>query len=155
MQFPVTSGKNLMRQSVTVPSDLEGQFVLVLVAFQRWHQSRIDTWLPAIAQFEARFAGLRHYELPVLPSMNILSRTFINEGMRAGIPDPVARATTITLYVDMDEFLPALGVSNNDDIHLLLLDRSGEILWRTAGAYSADVAQSLADELMRCTSPVP
>ncbi len=100
MQFPTMSGDDLLRRRVTIPAGLEGRLNLVLIAFQRWHQDLIDGWLPAVAQLEARHPELRHYELPVLPTMGWLSRTFINEGMRAGIPDQHTRAATITLYTE-------------------------------------------------------
>ncbi len=82
MQFPTISGQDLLRRKVTLPSGLEGQLNLVLVAFQRWHQTLIDSWLPAVNELEDHYPGLRHYELPVLARMDLLARTFINEGMR-------------------------------------------------------------------------
>jgi hypothetical protein len=143
MQFPAVSGQDLLRRKVTLPAGLEGRLNLVLVAFQRWHQARIDSWLPAVAQLESRYPGLRHYELPVLSNMGLLSRTFINEGMRAGIPDPATRAGTITLYLDKPAFLQTLDLPGDDDIYLLLIDREGTVLWRASGGFTEDAAQSL------------
>ncbi len=48
MQFPTVSGQDLLRRKVTLPSGLEGHLNLVLVAFQRWHQALVDSWLPAV-----------------------------------------------------------------------------------------------------------
>ena len=149
MQFPIATGKNLLRQTITVPAELEGPYKIVFVAFQRWHQSLIDSWLPAIAQLERKYPTLRHYELPVLPGMNVISRTFINEGMRAGIPDPVARATTITLYVDKVAFLQSLGLSDDNNIHVMLLDQNGRILWHATGGFSPETAQSLEKSMQK------
>ncbi len=145
MQFPVISGQDLLRRDVVLPSGLEGTFNLVLVAFQRWHQELIDGWLPAVAKIEARHPGLRHYELPVLPSMGWLSRTFINEGMRAGIPDQQTRAATITLYTDKSTFMEALDLPGDQTLYVLLLDNDGKILWRAAGACEAGKGQAMAE----------
>jgi hypothetical protein len=145
MLFPTVSGQDLLRRKVTLPPGLEGELNLVLVAFQRWHQDLIDGWLPAIAQIEAGHPGLRHYELPVLPHMGLLSRTFINEGMRAGIPDHGTRASTITLYVDKAQFMKALELPGDHTIYVFLLDRGGNILWRAAGAFDAAKGLEMAD----------
>jgi hypothetical protein len=154
--FPIVSGHNLLRQSVTLPSGLEGQLNLVLVAFQRWHQPLVDSWLPAVTQLEQHHPGLRHYELPVIQSMNLLSRTFINEGMRAGIPDSGTRAATITLYLDKAAFLKALELPGDDDICVLLIDRQGTVLWRAAGAFEPAAGRSLSDKLVALTiEPAP
>jgi hypothetical protein len=75
--------------------------------------------------------------------MPILSRTFLNEGMRAGIPDQTARERTITLYLDKETFKSALGIPNEDEIYLFLTNRDGEILWQTTGAYTIEKANDL------------
>jgi hypothetical protein len=143
MQFPVISGQDLLRRSVVLPSGLEGQYNIVLVAFQRWHQGLIDSWLLPISKLEERYPGLRHYEVPVLPRMNLFSRTFINEGMRAGIPDPTVRAATVTLYVDRDAFMRRLELPGDHTIYTMLLDSQGNVLWRSSGVYSPQVGESL------------
>ncbi len=145
MQFPTVSGDDLLRRRITVPSGLEGRLNLLLIAFQRWHQDLIDGWLPAVAQLESRHPGLRHYELPVLPNMGWLSRTFVNEGMRAGIPDQQTRAATITLYIDKSTFMEALELPGDHTIYVLLLDSDGNVLWREAGAFEAGKGQAMAE----------
>jgi len=75
--------------------------------------------------------------------MPVLSRTFINEGMRAGIPDQTARERTITLYLDKSKFKSALEIADENDITLFLVNRNGEILWRANGAYTQEKADSL------------
>lgn len=152
MQFPTVTGQDLLRRKVTVPTDLEGQLNLVLVAFQRWHQDLVESWLPAVTQLDARYSGLRHYELPVLRRMDLLSRTFINEGMRAGIPSPSIRAGTITLYLDKTDFLKSLDLAGDDDICVMLIDRKGTVLWRGSGAFTSDSAHSLDETLTSLAS---
>lgn len=143
MRFPTVRGSNLLRQTVTLPDDLEGELNLLLVAFQRWHQQWVDTWLPLARQLEAAHPDLRYYELPTIQRMNVLSRTFINEGMRAGIPDPVARERTITLYLDKAAFREALNLAHEDTIYVLLVDRQGQVLWRAEGALTPEKGATL------------
>jgi hypothetical protein len=87
---------------------------------------------------------VRYYELPVIQRLNVLARTFINEGMRSGIPDRLARARTITLYLDKVAFRRALELPHEDDIYVLLVDRQGQVLWRSGGAFTPEKGEGLA-----------
>ena len=147
MQFPTVAGKNLERNRFHLPRDLEGTLNVLLIAFQRWHQSLVDTWIPLLQQMEKKYPGFRYYELPTLQELNPLSRVFINEGMRAGIPDPTARERTITLYIDKLGFRQALDLPHEEDIYVLLVDRQGQILWRVAGELTPEKAESLVSAI--------
>lgn len=145
MRFPDVIGSNLQRKKLNLPRDFQGELNLVLIAFQQWQQTQVDTWIPFARQLEATHSGVRYYELPTIQRFNALARTFINEGMRAGIPDPVARERTITLYLDKNAFRQALQLPREDDIYVLLLDRQGSVLWRAEGAFAPEKGESLAE----------
>lgn len=144
-QFPVVSGFNLERKEFEFPRDFEGNLNLVIVPFLREHQRIVDTWIPKAQEIEAGFPGFIYYELPTLTNMSTLYRTFLNEGMRAGIPDQTARQRTITLYLDKQVFRTALDIPSENDIHLFLVDQDGDILWREIGTYSDEKAAGLLD----------
>ncbi len=143
MQFPSVTGSNLQRRKLDLPEGFEGELNLVLIAFQQWQQSQVDTWIPFAKQLEEAHPAFRYYELPTIQRLNALARTFINEGMRAGIPDPVARERTITLYIDKSAFKQALQLPREDDIYVLLLDRRGRVLWRAEGSFTQEKGESL------------
>lgn len=147
--FPVVSGYNLERREFEFPRDFGADLNLVIIPFQQYQQRLVDTWVPTLQEIEASFPGFIYYELPTISGMPIIFRTFINEGMRAGIPDQTARERTITLYLDKEEFKAALGVETEDDIHLVLVDRDGNILWREEGAFSPDKAGSLVETIRK------
>jgi hypothetical protein len=141
--FPLVSGFNLNRQEFIFPQDFEGDLNLIIVPFQQYQQQIVNTWIPFAQEAEVTFPGFIYYELPTIYEMPVLSRTFINEGMRAGIPDQTARERTITLYLDKSKFKSALDIPNENDIYLFLVDQNGEILWRANGAYTQEKADSL------------
>jgi len=135
VRFPTVSGFNLNRQELEFPRDFEGELNLLFVPFLQAQQSIVNTWIPFAGELEATRPGFVYYELPTIDEMPMLSRTFVNEGMRAGIPDPKSRERTITLYVDTAKFMQAVEIPSKNDVHILLVDRSGGILWRTTGAF--------------------
>ena len=144
MRFPTVKGSNLAGREYTLPADFEGELNVVALAFQMWHQDEVNTWMPLLEQMEHQVPGLRAYELPVLRSMNRVSQWMIDQGMRGGIPDLATRSRTITLYTDKERFRQALDLSSEDHIHILLVDRRGEVIFRAQGAYRPDTARELA-----------
>jgi hypothetical protein len=147
--FPEVSGYNLDRKEFEFPRDFAGKHNLVIIAFQQNHQALVNTWLPFAQQLEEDIPGFVYYELPTIKEMSALSRTFINEGMRAGIPDQTARERTITLYLNKEEFKTTLNIPNENDIYLLLVEVDGSIVWRTKGSYSQEKADQLSELLER------
>ncbi len=143
--FPTVSGFNLARQEFVFPGDLAGELNILFIPFLQRQQAVVNTWIPFAQESEAAFPGVVYYELPTIDEMPALSRLFINEGMRTGIPDQTARERTITLYIDTERFREALDIPSKNDVHVLLVDREGEILWRTTGSFSEDKGQKLMD----------
>ena len=105
--FPKLTAANLQKKTLSLPEDFAGERNLLLIAFQRKQQKNVDTWLREMKRFEST-PDFHYYELPTLGKLNPIARWFINRGMRSGIPDPEARARTITLYLDKAEFKKAL-----------------------------------------------
>ena len=149
MTFPTVNGSNLQRAKLTLPQDFEGVYNLLFIAFQQWQQDEVNTWIPLAESFEAQYPGLVYYELPTIRSLNALSKFFINEGMRAGIPNPKSRERTITLYLEKDDFRTALGLEDEEHIFVLLIDQQGNELWRARGPVSQSSEASLLKALSR------
>ncbi len=133
MKLPCVTGSNLLRQRVELPADLRGEVNLLFIAFQRWQQIEVDSWVPLVRELVQTQSGFCYYELPTIQRMNLFAQKFINEGMRAGIPDLATREGTITLYIDKRSFMQALNMPDEDHIYVLLTDQAGNVLWWARG----------------------
>jgi hypothetical protein len=147
MQLPAVKGRNLLRKKMKFPDDFAGDINLVFIAFLRRHQDLIDEWIPFVEEMAREHPELHYYEFPTLPRRGPIYRTFLNEGMRAGIPDQATRARTITLYLDKRTFRKALGIETEQLMWLYLFDSSGKVLWRTEGKFSSKKGVALSDAL--------
>ena len=154
VRFPHVSGTNLERKQRSLPQDLEGQVNLLFVTFRQWHQREVNTWVPTARLLEANHTGIRYYELPIIRSQSLSAQAFINSGMRAGIPDRLARERTITLYLDKASFRQALDMPDEEHIYVLLLDGDGQIVWRERGAMTSDKKAALASQVARVLDQV-
>jgi len=138
MHFPQVTGSNLERRRFTLPGDLEGDLNLLFLAFWQRHQALVDSWMPLANRLQEQRNDLVAYELPVIQSRSRLSQWFIDGGMRAGISDLRIRQHTITLYLDKPSFLDALDISDDRTIQVLVVDRSGRVVWRTVGVWDQE-----------------
>jgi hypothetical protein len=136
--FPTVSGSNLLRGKLTLPRDFQGTFNLVFIPFEQWQQMEVDSWMALAKELEEQFDSLVYYELPTIQSRNTVYKLFINEGMRAGIPNLKTRERTITLYLDKPDFRAALEMPDEEHIYVLLVDRQGKEFFRARGPYSLE-----------------
>ena len=146
-RFPQLTAENISGKTLRLPGDFEGDRNLVFVAFQRERQKNVDTWLHEIKRFTDLDPKLHYYELPTIPRLNAMTRWFITNGMRSGIHDQGARDRIIVLYVDKPPFLESLRIADDSRIYALVVDRQGNVLWRTEGDFTEAKAASLADFL--------
>lgn len=145
--FPTLHGESLSRRLFEIPGGLEGERNLVFVAFLQPQQRDVDAWMAALGDVEARYPGLCVYEVPLLRRYPHMYRRMIDGGMRAGIPDPETRDRTITVYTDRAEFLRSVGLPDERQIWVVLLDRPGAILWSYVGPVADDAMSSLLETL--------
>ena len=151
MTFPTVSGSNLLRQKMTLPQDFQGKLNLVFIPFERWHQMEVDSWSALAEELEEKYEGLIYYELPTLQNGGAFYKIFLNEGMRAGIPNPKTRERTITLYLEKTKFRAALDMADEEHIYVLVVDRQGNEFFRTRGPYSRDGEAALRQALFQLT----
>jgi len=151
MTFPTVNGSNLLRQKMTLPQDLQGKFNLVFIPFERWHQMEVDSWSALAEELEEKYKGLVYYELPTLQNGGIFYKVFLNEGMRAGIPNPKTRERTITLYLDKADFRADLDMTDEEHIYVLVIDRQGKEFFRARGQYSREGEAALRQALSQLT----
>jgi hypothetical protein len=143
VHFPTVSGFNLERREYEFPRDFAGEMNVLFVPFLQRQQLDVNTWVPFIQELERTLPGVVYYELPTIWEMAALQRMFLNEGMRAGIPDAKARERTVTLYLDKPAFQEATGIDGDSRMHVLLVNRRGDILWRTTGSFDETKGESL------------
>lgn len=154
ISFPEVFARNLNRQPMSFPQDFPGRYTIALLAFRRYQQAHIDTWMPFVQVLEKLYPEIGYIEMPVVYKMPPFRQFLLNEGMRAGIPDSKARERTSTLYLDKADFMRTLNIINQDQIQVLLVSESGEVLWRELGIFTREKGKSLTHIIQTMSQPI-
>jgi len=149
MIFPEVSGQNLEFENFNLPYNLEGTLNLVIIPFRRWHQNLVDEWSFHLNNLEKKYSNFKYYEIPTLNKGYKVMRFMIDGGMRSGIPDKAVRKRTITLYVNKTPFKKKLKIRSEDTIYLFLMNKNGEIIWRSEGSFDKKKFESLEEYIKK------
>lgn len=142
--FPVLTGIDLLGQQRALPAAFAGDLNIIAIGFEREHQTPINSWIPIADSVMADHPKVRFYEVPMIYEMSMITRAWVNNGMRAGVPGDTARERTITVYTDRDTFLKTMNMQT-DRIYVLVLDKAGKIVWKTEGPATEASVKSLKD----------
>jgi len=136
VRFPEVAGRTLLGVELTLPSGFPAERTLAVVAFQRWHQTRVDLWIdravaagvPATHRGQDQLIPVAVVEVPALATQWRPVRRFIDGGMTSSIGDPDVLARTVTVYTDVNAFRRALAIPSNEDVWAFVVTRDGSIL---------------------------
>jgi len=122
-EFPVIEGNNLNKQKKVIPDDFVDKNLIVIVAFQQWHQPLVDE---SILLLENNGLGETHniIEVPTIQKTSKLAEIYLDGVMRAGIRDDRIRNRTITAYIDKEQFKVDLEIPDEDTIYWFLVQKN-------------------------------
>lgn len=143
LPFPRLRARDLNGRDLFIPDELDGDPSVVIVAFHRWHQRLVDTWLAWLEPLGRTHPGLRVYEVPTLASWWAPVRRFIDGGMAAAIRAREIRERTLTVYSNVRRVTRALGLEDTRTIAVIVVDRDGRLRWVGLGGFERGTATEL------------
>ena len=142
--FPQVKGESLNKNTVSIPNELEGEHRLLLIGYVQDAQFDIDRWLIGLDMTETPVTA---YELPTINGMlPRMFETFINDGMRAGIPKQLWGGV-ITVYEGAKKITTLTGTQTPNNARVLLLDKQGKIIYFYDRGFAVDALNELRDIL--------
>jgi hypothetical protein len=149
--FPAIQGESLEKNSVSIPNDFLGKPALLLIGYKQNSQFDIDRWLIALDMTETVVDA---YEIPTIQGMfPKMFSTFIDNGMRAGIPKPLWKGV-ITVYDDGEKIQEYTGNHNPNNTRVVLLDKNGRVVYFYDAGFAVSALNDLRDVLTELDSEV-
>lgn len=146
-RFPTLDARRLTGEDVILPDGLDGDPIVVAVAFRMWQQRQVDSWVPWVDSLRADHPALAFYEVPVLGSWWRPARGFIDGGMRSGIGDADVCHRTLTVYTNPLRVAAALGLTTLQ-IGVYVLRPDGTIAAGARGSFTESAAARLESDLV-------
>jgi hypothetical protein len=138
--FPSVLGHTLEQQPMVLPDDLKGKVALLLIGYKQNSQFDIDRWLIGLDMTQTQVAV---YEVPTIQGLfPRMFSTFIDNGMRAGIPKPLWKGV-VTVYQDGDQVQAFTGNENPNNTRVVLLDAQGKVIYFYDQGFSVDALNQL------------
>ncbi len=146
--FPRLSARNLLRQDVQLPGDFAAASRnLVMVAFSRKQQEEVDSWSGPLGALKSEVKQLESWQATLMGDIASALRSLIEAAMRGIIKDDEVRKRYLLLYGEKPPMLANLGNPREDQILILLLDGSGDELWRSTGPWDEETEASLREAI--------
>ncbi len=142
-QLPAFSSQSLTGVSYSFPQSLKKPYTAVIVAFSPKKQNEVNQWLAELKPLASQNNRFTYYELPVMDSKYKVSKSVIETFMKKTVPDKATQQRIIPVFTDLNSFSRSLSISNKKDIHIVLVDQTGTVLWSTVGALSKDKLNQL------------
>ena len=144
--FPTIQGNNLNKQSKIIPNDYADKDLIIIVAFQQWHQPIVDE---AIESLEKNGLGDTHniIEVPTIQKSSKLSEIYLDGIMRAGIRDDRIKNRTITAYINKEEFKNLLDIPDEQTIYWYLIKKGTNVIQKKGYGVISDQEISEIKEL--------
>jgi hypothetical protein len=142
--MPRLEGDNLNGKKTVLPDAARGKVALVALGFSYESRRPVETWTKRFRQEFAQHQDATYFEVPMIGGLARMAKLFIDSGMRRGTP-AADRDNVMTVYGGTSEWKERMGARDSDLAYLLLLDRTGRVCWRHAGAFAENTWPELKE----------
>ncbi len=145
-QFPHLKEENLAGQQVVLPDAASGKVAVLVFGFSRSSQNSTGPWMKHLRDDFGKNASVMLYQLPVLEEAPRMIRGMITSSMKKGLPE-AERATFVPVMHNEAELKKLVNYKEADDAYLIVLDRTGKIVYQTHGGPDASSYAELRSKL--------
>ncbi len=141
LNFPDMTGKNLLDEDLSLPTDFSSTYSIVLMPLEQDQQDHFGTWEAYLDDLVSKERNLNYYQVLPIGDMNFFLKGIISSAMKGAFSDP-AKARTMPLFEEVEPLLAALNVADTSEM-IIFLVKNDSIVWRTQGIYSETSAAEL------------
>ncbi|MBD99505.1 MAG: hypothetical protein CMO34_06650 [Verrucomicrobia bacterium] len=150
-QFPDIEVTDLNDEVIQIPNDTKGKFTLIGIAFSQDAQNDLYSWSqPVFSEFmdKNNLSSLVYdpnvYLILLFGGANQLAYKTAKEQIDQGTDESLK--DNVVLYKGkMVDYRKKLGLKSRKKPYFFVLDKSGEIIFRTEGRYTRDLIEKVGD----------
>jgi hypothetical protein len=143
--IPASTGTALDGHIITLPRDLPGRATVLILGFSKSSADNTTAWEKPVRTTLATNPSIGFYDIPFLEDAPSFIRPFILRSIRKQVPDAlkpnfVPLTSGQSTWKQLTGFTP----SAPDAAYVLLVDRSGNVLWQTHDPFTPSRFDELA-----------
>ena len=130
--IPTSTGTSLAGRTITLPRDLPASATILILGFTRNSADNTTAWEKPIRTSLATTPAISFYDMPFLEDAPGFIRPLILRSIRKQVPDAL-KPNFVPLTSGQSSWKQLTGFSKDapDAAYVLLVDRSGQVLWQT------------------------
>jgi ATP10 protein len=136
--LPPINGTTLEEQSITLPDAVRGKVTLLVFTFSKGAGERGRNWTDHFFQDYPQEDKVTSYAIAMLEDVPSLLRGMIRGAIKRGVPVS-RRKRFLTVIHGEDQWKRYIGLKDDKDPYLLLLDRKSQVQWTHQGAFDEAV----------------
>lgn len=153
-RFPDLEGETAEGTRITLPTEGGAAWTLVGIAYSKKAEPALEEWYePAYLRFVAKhglFAGSYDVDLYFVPLFVGVNKAAYEPSMKKFRKSASPEIVDHVLFskADLAPLQEALDMQGRDTPYFFLLDRSGQVVYRTEGAFSEDKLEAIEELLL-------
>ena len=146
--IPLTHGTTLSGKEVVLPRDLPSRISILVLGFTQKSAESSRGWGIGLAPLIAANKSVTCFQIPVLASVPRLFRGVVLRLMRNGVPGSI-QPFFLPIFEGEKEWKKTVSYREPDESYVLLVGRTGEIVWQTHGAFTEQKLRELTAEIAK------
>lgn len=155
--FPDMPVQKLDGTAIQVPKDLNGKFTLLAMAYSKKAEADLKTWnVPLYQKFiaeptkNALFSftpyDINLFFVPMFTGVNQAAAGNASKKMKKEL-DPKFHEHFLVFKGKLKAYKNRLGFDQKDEPYFFVLDKTGKVVFKTSGAYSAAKMEEIEDKI--------
>ncbi|MBD3193646.1 MAG: hypothetical protein GF317_01220 [Candidatus Lokiarchaeota archaeon] len=148
MKFPRLKSKDLKNIPFSIPNNFSKNLNIIIIPFKKSILSNLTSWRSFLRTLSTELSFIALYEFPIYSNASKIKETIIKGKFKQNEYQKSELDNIIPFYVNKRRFKNNLAILDEKEVHIFLLNREGEILWRSYGKYNLDKAQDLKRKII-------
>jgi ATP10 protein len=150
--LPQIKGTSLEDRDVTLPEAAAGKAALLIITFSKAAGEHGRAWNDRFIQDYPQDDKATSYSIAMLEDVPGLFRGMVRSGIKRSIPAALRRRF-ITVVKDEAQWKQYIGMKEEKDPYLLLLDTSGRVSWKHQGSFDQKIYDTLKTKITELIKP--
>jgi hypothetical protein len=137
---PHTEAETLSGKKIVLPDAAAGKLAVLIVGFSHASSAPMKEWAQRVDADYRTNPGFIYFQVPVIAGAPRMVRGMIMHGMKKDVSKE-KYDTFAVVTQDEHAWKQAAGFERPNEAYVLLLDASGNVLWKTQGTADAHYAE--------------